>query len=182
MELSAVLRSFVLLGILATAAVTDAAENKVYNVLTGAGAICELVVYAAFPYAAEPEALIYECSFLAVLMMFFCMRKIGGADVKLYLLTVFAYPNSSGLDIIVYSVLAAGSYGVLVCAADLLAVRQTVSDPRVVSAASSGPDGAVSDAAKERRIRSRMPRRGIAMGVFIFLGAVIRLIVQHGII
>ena len=53
MDLSGILRPLVLLCILAAAAVTDALENKVYNILTGVGMICELLIIAVFPYAAE---------------------------------------------------------------------------------------------------------------------------------
>lgn len=147
MDLSGILRPLVLLCILAAAAVTDALENKVYNILTGVGMICELLIFAVFPYAAEAEALMYECAFIAVLIVFFCLRKLGGADVKLYMLTVLAYPDSYGLDIIVYSVLAAGIYAL--CMNMMSSCRQ------------------------------RQPGHGIAMGVFIFLGAVTRLIWQH---
>ena len=120
MELSGILRPLVLLGVLASAAVTDAARKKVYNILTGAGAVCIASVYALFPYAAEPEALMYECAFIAVLMVFYSRKMIGGADVKLYLLTIFAYPDSVGLDIIACSVAAAGIYALCIIAKSIV--------------------------------------------------------------
>ena len=100
------LRLFVLLSVLAAAAVTDLLSRRVSNGLILTGTVLEGLILVLLRPAADPYACFYLLLFLGAAACLYRGRLLGGADVKLYLLTALSYPDERGLRAVVASVLA----------------------------------------------------------------------------
>ena len=98
-------RTLVLLCVLAVAAVTDTVSHKICNRLTATGFLFILLSYLVGRPEADPVAVGYGLMFIFTLILFFVLRMLGGADVKLYMLILFAFPNRQGLNVMILSVL-----------------------------------------------------------------------------
>ena len=112
MSILTVLRPLTLLSVLVTAAVTDAAHHKVYNSLILAGTFAEGFLFWVDPMPIDPISLTYSISFILLTLILFYMGLMGGADVKLYMLTAFAYPDGNSVRIIGLSVVFGTVYGI----------------------------------------------------------------------
>ena len=126
MYFSAFLRPLILLSVLAAAAATDTARRKVYNILILAGFAGEAVMYLYEPPAVESKALVYLALFIAMLIAFFCLKMLGAADVKLYMLIAFAYPNAAGLKCAAISIVLSAAF---ICTASILRHQMPKSIP-----------------------------------------------------
>ncbi len=142
MEIFSFLRAFVLLCVLAAAAVTDACCHKIYNNLILLGFFCEAAVCAVDPPETDPYALSYLLMFLLLLLFFYWRKMLGGADAKLYMLAVFSFPNACGCTIVVLSIVFSAVY-----AAGMAVVRAQTAE------------------------RGSICSTGVPMGVFLFAGA-----------
>ena len=100
MEALMILRPVILISLLTVAAVTDILRHRVSNCIIAAGFILEATVHLVSGAAVDNEALSLSVLFVIFVFMLFVLRLIGGADVKLYALCVFTYPNETGLKII----------------------------------------------------------------------------------
>ena len=116
MEALMILRPVILISLLTVAAVTDILRHRVSNCIIAAGFILEATVHLVSGAAVDNEALSLSVLFVIFVFMLFVLRLIGGADVKLYALCVFTYPNETGLKIISLSVFIAAFYAVYVAA------------------------------------------------------------------
>ncbi len=110
MEYSGFLRTFIVMSTLATASVTDIMHHKVYNRLLLTAAVCISMLHVLYRPVPQAVPLGFCCAFLAVLVLLHTRRMIGGADIKLYLLTTFAWPDERGLRIICCSLAAAAVF------------------------------------------------------------------------
>lgn len=114
MDISLVLRPFILLSLLAVAAVTDLIKHRVSNHVLAIGFIIEAGIHMLSKPVISREPLGLAMLFILVLFILFSMHLIGGADVKLYILCVFTYPNEVSLRIISLSVLVGAVYAVII--------------------------------------------------------------------
>ena len=105
MDLCLYFRTLVLLSILAIAAVTDTVAHRVGNRLILTGYLFLILTYMVSPPETDPVALGYALMFLMVLFLFFVLRKLGAADIKLYMLIILAFPNGRSLEMIVLSII-----------------------------------------------------------------------------
>jgi len=147
MDLCLYFRTLVLLSILAIAAVTDTVAHRVGNRLILTGYLFLILTYAVSPPETDPFALGYALMFLMVLFLFFVLRKLGAADIKLYMLIILAFPNGRSLEMIVLSIVLSAFWSCI-----LLFRRMPVI---------SGP-------AAKFRIEDI---QGIPMGLFLFMAA-----------
>lgn len=156
MDISLVLRPFILLSLLAVAAVTDLLRHRVNNLLLALGFTVEAAVHLLFRPVISRESVGLAVLFILVLFILFTLRLMGGADVKLYALCVFTYPNETGLRIICLSMLIAAVYSLILMLRQGNAVKRYTRLLRYVSgqlgvdvragtaAANMTADGAVS--------------------------------------
>lgn len=114
MDISLVLRPFILLSLLAVAAVTDLLKHRVSNNILAIGFIVEAAVHMLSKPVISREALGLSVLFIIVLFILFSVHLIGGADVKLYILCTFTYPNEISLRIICLSVVAGAVYALFI--------------------------------------------------------------------
>ncbi len=112
MSIYTVLRHIVLLSLLTVAAVTDLTSHKVNNPVTAAGFAAEGAIHLISPPKIQEAELTLGLMFILIIFMLFVFHLIGGADVKLYSLCVFTYPDSTGLRIIAVSIVLAAVYSV----------------------------------------------------------------------
>ena len=175
MEIFALLRPVILLGILAVAAVTDVIRHRVGNRLLLAGVLLETAVHIAVPGSIEPDILGCYAVFLAALFVLFVMRLLGGADVKLYALCMLTYPNDTGFRIAAISVIAAAVWSVYVLTAHgLLKPRLRLLQTYLIAAACGIGTAYIDDPeTNENDERVILP-----MAVFIFIGAFITVMRQ----
>lgn len=114
------LRPMLLLGTLAIAAVTDVLKHKISNLLVFTCFAAETAIYVLAALVSEPvtfiaaQPLAYSCCFILLLFILFIFGMTGGADVKLYALCIFTYPDELGLRLIVVSVLLGAAYSLFV--------------------------------------------------------------------
>lgn len=104
----------IMLGFLAVAAVTDILTHRISNLLLFTCFVMELAVHITVHPQVEPEPLGLSCCFVALLFVLFVLGMLGGADVKIYALCVFTYPDSRGLRLITVSVLLSAVYSAYV--------------------------------------------------------------------
>ena len=133
MDISLVLRPFILLSLLAVAAVTDLLRHRVSNLLLAIGFMVEAAVHLLVTPEISREPLGLAVLFILVLFILFTLRLIGGADVKLYALCIFTYPNETGLRIICLSMLVAAAYSLVLMLRQGNAVNRYIRLLRYVS-------------------------------------------------
>ncbi len=140
-----ILRPVILLSLLTVAAVTDVLKHKVSNHIIAMGFIAESAVHILSKPVLDCGQLGYAVLFIIILFMLFALHLMGGADVKLYALCVFTYPNETGLRIICLSVIIGALYAlpVLLKQGDIAAryarlFRYIISSSRDVGISSSG--------------------------------------------
>ncbi len=126
MDISLVLRPFILLSLLAVAAVTDLLRHRVSNYIIAIGFIVEAIVHLFFSPVISREPFGLAVLFILVLFILFSMRLVGGADVKLYILCIFTYPNETGLRIICLSMIIAAVYSLVLILRQGNAVRRYI--------------------------------------------------------
>lgn len=124
MDMFQTLRPIVLLGLLTIAAVTDIKQHRVSNIIIITGLLTEgLVHILAHPVIASQDLCI-SLIFIMALFVLFVLHLIGGADVKLYALCVFTYPNETGFRIICLSIISAAIYSLYIMLKAVPAARQ----------------------------------------------------------
>lgn len=154
MDIFQTLRPTVLLGLLTIAAVTDIKQHRVSNIIIATGLIAEGLVHVLSHPVIAGQDLSISLLFIMVLFILFVLRLIGGADVKLYALCIFTYPNETGFRIICLSIISAAVYSLYIMLKPVPAAQQP--DGLGVYADKSGrPDKAI-----------------VPMAVFIFAGAI----------
>ena len=172
MDIYVVLRPVILLSLLTVAAVTDVLKHKVSNQVIALGFIAESAVHLLSKSGIESEQLGYAVLFIIILFILFAMRLMGGADVKLYALCIFTYPNETGLRIICLSVIIGALYAVpILMKQGSLAARYVSLFRYIMSFTGINPSGSASDMAITGGAYSSVP-----MAAFILAGAVLAVI------
>lgn len=114
MDMFQMLRPIVLLSLLTIAAVTDIKQHRVSNLIIVTGLLSEGLVHILAQPSIDGQDLRMSLMFIMVLFILFVLHLIGGADVKLYVLCVFTYPNGTGLRIIYLSIVSAAVYSLYI--------------------------------------------------------------------
>ena len=114
MDICIVLRPFILLSLLTVAAITDIFKHRVSNHIIAAGFVAEFLVHMLSKPVVEPDELGVSILFILICFALFVLRLLGGADVKLYALCVFTYPDETGFRIICLSLIIGACYALLV--------------------------------------------------------------------